>query len=429
MSLKLNIQHQGGTADTLLYDPYRLTLKTGDGTDVIPKVYSDDWENSLQSARSSIRLVLGKNCNMRCKYCSQNPTKPHGDYLREARNDSGVLHKTLDMILSVGETRGIHNIVLWGGEPLLYFKQMKYIVEYLTKRDSRFTFSTLSNGTLLTEEIVDFLVDYNVTVTLSHDGPNHSLLRGKNLLEDPKLLPLVRRLAKELPNFCFNSVIHKHNADHMKLFGYLSGMIGRPVDLAVVDPLILLFDEAAEYLIPDEELPAYTANFFRNFYQHSDVFFNHFRYYKSNVINFIDALRGASHVPENMHCRTILNGVFAVDLYGNVITCQNEDPFSKTKYGDPHLKGSIFAIDELKSPRVDTWRQRETSCQTCPVLFLCRNKCPHTPDNLHMAACKQYFHHYVVLLAAAIALITEGAVLTGIEGDFFHSKSLAGGLC
>jgi uncharacterized protein len=430
MSLKLRIRQPamtpGGMEQILEYDPYRLTMRTGEGEDLLPKTVKQDWERNLLESRASIRLVVGKNCNQHCAYCSQESIKKNGDYLKDARNNHGVLHKTLDAILEFCRDKDMR-IVLWGGEPLLYFRHLRRITEYLRERNPNLRFSTLSNGTLLTPEIADFLIRNEFIVTLSHDGPNHSLLRGKDFLEDAKLLPLVKRLAHELPNFTINSVIHRHNTDHLALFGHIADKLGKEVDFSVVDPLILLFDGAAKYLIPDAELPAYTSRFFRAFYEHSDIMFGHFRYYKGNIINFIEALRFAAEVPANIHCRTILNGVHAVDLLGNVLTCQNEDIFSKTESGESHVKGTIFNMGDLRSPKVGSWQHRP-ACRNCPVLFLCRNKCPHTPDRLHDLACKQYFHHYIVLFAAAIALFTNGGVLTGIEGEFKHSRSLEGAL-
>lgn len=419
MSLILHVENVDGNIEELVYDPYKLTLQTEDGKSYEgkAKLFGNPDSNP------SMRLIIGKNCNLHCSYCSQEPTKCSGDYLTNARKDKAILNKTLNTLVPLIKERNIDNLTFWGGEPLLYFKQIPYIVEYLKDNGCECSFSTLTNGTLLNEKMVKFFIDEKFYTTISHDGPNHSILRGRNLLED-KILSLVQELATESGRrFSFNSVIHKHNQNQLVLFNYLSEKIGHPVRLAVVDPLILLFDDASKYLIPDEELPEYTRRFYQDFYNNKELFFEYFSYYRANIHTFLKAFYEHKPIPLVDHCKTIKENVYVTDLYGNVLTCQNEDPFSKTENGESHLRGTIFKMNELTSPIVGSWNYR-SKCLTCPVLHICRNKCPHTPERLHSIACKQYFHHYLVLFSMAITAITGGGILHRISGDFFHAKGV-----
>jgi radical SAM protein with 4Fe4S-binding SPASM domain len=191
------------------------------------------------------------------------------------------------------------------------------------------------------------------------------------------------------------------------------------VDIAVADPLILLFDKARDYVIPDGDLPEYTRNFYTTFIRNPGLL-ERFQFYNIGVNNFINGLRHAVEVPTIGHCKTILAGIYSVDLMGNILSCQNEDVNTTTEGGESHLRGTVFDWGNLTSPSVGTWQTRE-ECKKCPVLLFCQNKCPNMPERLHPYACKQYFAHYVALLTVALHKIT-GALLTRIEGDFLYNQ-------
>ena len=63
------------------------------------------------------------------------------------------------------------NFQFFGGEPLLQFNLMEKMAEYLKRNyDERFGLSLFTNGTLISDEVVDFFRENKVFVTLSIDG-------------------------------------------------------------------------------------------------------------------------------------------------------------------------------------------------------------------------------------------------------------------
>ena len=69
-------------------------------------------------------------------------------------------------------------IIFYGGEPLLNFKVLKFVIEKsLTykqkgKLPNNLRFSIVTNGLLLNEQIIEFLIKRDVTVSISIDGPS-----------------------------------------------------------------------------------------------------------------------------------------------------------------------------------------------------------------------------------------------------------------
>lgn len=84
---------------------------------------------------------------------------------------------SLDFILEEARQRDCErlDITFFGGEPLLEKDHIFYIVEQLEARAAhlRKTYKMSTNGTLLTEELVQQLMERRVYTSLSLDGPPH----------------------------------------------------------------------------------------------------------------------------------------------------------------------------------------------------------------------------------------------------------------
>jgi len=147
-------------------------------------------------------LVMTYACNLRCPYCyeGQNKLNKHMD------------EKTADIVINYikksvedNNTKRLH-VGLYGGEPLLNEKMCKKIVEelYDYSKDKGIAYggSIVTNGTLLNEDNIKWMVNSNVkSAQLTLDGPEdlHDRSRfyrnGRGTYED--ILKNVR-LAKDL---------------------------------------------------------------------------------------------------------------------------------------------------------------------------------------------------------------------------------------
>lgn len=106
-----------------------------------------------------LRLEISHLCNGRCKYCLV-----YGNNVEKA--EVLDIKKYWKDITSKDWFKNIKNIFIIGGEPLLHFEEISYIIDNF---DGRIGFST--NGTLLTKEMVKKFSKANVHVYISLDGP------------------------------------------------------------------------------------------------------------------------------------------------------------------------------------------------------------------------------------------------------------------
>lgn len=128
-----------------------------------------EWicNNTLQQ----LILSVTENCNMRCKYCTY-----HNKYDSEYKFGNMSIetaHKAIDIFLQKSIKNDEVFISFYGGEPLLRKDFVKECVEYaLSKSNGQHVkFAITTNGTLLDEEFIEYLIDHNFFVAISLDGP------------------------------------------------------------------------------------------------------------------------------------------------------------------------------------------------------------------------------------------------------------------
>lgn len=112
-------------------------------------------------------FVVTTACNASCVYCQAN----NGIHTPSDFMGKEVAEKAVDVALQ-SPAQSL-NFEFQGGEPLLNFDVIKHIVLYseANKGNHDISYNIVTNLTLLTEEILDFFVEYNFGVSTSLDGP------------------------------------------------------------------------------------------------------------------------------------------------------------------------------------------------------------------------------------------------------------------
>ena len=122
-------------------------------------------------------IVLTSRCNQNCVYCYACPDKVSK---RKKDMNEETAKKVIDFIFQTPSP--IVKIEFQGGEPLLNFNTLKFIVEYSKERNKeynkRLEFAVSTNLTLMSEEILDYLIKNEVSITTSLDGPE--IVNNKN---------------------------------------------------------------------------------------------------------------------------------------------------------------------------------------------------------------------------------------------------------
>jgi uncharacterized protein len=170
----------------------------------------DQYFHTLREDTEQLRVTVltTLQCNFACDYCFQGD---HGDYNKFAEKMSlETASKVIDWIEERMDVLRPEKFVLtlFGGEPLLNLPVAYYLAErcrdLCTERGIQPGVSLITNGLLLTPEVVDRLVAcglYGIKITLDGDRETHNRmrpLRGRQGTFD-KIIDNVRRVAHKVP--------------------------------------------------------------------------------------------------------------------------------------------------------------------------------------------------------------------------------------
>jgi len=121
---------------------------------------------------SGLYLVISQDCNLRCRYCSAE----YGHFGKKPKvlfMSKDVAKRSIDFLLENAAEGNKQNlpILFQGGEPLMNFEIIKFVVEYVrTKYKVNANFGLNTNGTLLNDKMAKWLSDNYIDVRFSIDG-------------------------------------------------------------------------------------------------------------------------------------------------------------------------------------------------------------------------------------------------------------------
>lgn len=138
-------------------------------------------------------------CNLKCAYCYEEEKR--NLYLSKER-----ARQLIDFIKNRSNTYSDDNIsiVLHGGEPMLNYEVLRYIVENVKIWDKNVSISMTTNGTLINEDNIEFILDNINDLSISIDGTakthnaNRKYRDGKGSFIDT-IKNIDRILEKKLP--------------------------------------------------------------------------------------------------------------------------------------------------------------------------------------------------------------------------------------
>lgn len=126
----------------------------------------------LNERLENLILQVTQQCNLRCSYCVYS-----GKYINRTHNNSVMSFETACRAVDFFMERNLlvekPAMGFYGGEPLLQFELIKRIIDYVKEKfpGRKIRYNITVNGTLLTEEVADFLAENNFSLTISIDGP------------------------------------------------------------------------------------------------------------------------------------------------------------------------------------------------------------------------------------------------------------------
>ncbi len=176
--------------------------------------YNDMWEDILNNNVNNVTLQVTQECNFKCRYCSyatdNNISRTH----LNANMSWEIAQKSIDFLYNHSSYANKVNISFYGGEPLLNFPLIKKAVHYANELFLTKTVQYVMtiNGSIMSSDIMDFIVKNNFYLTISFDGDKqvqnkHRVFRKNGLGTFDVVYKNVSLLRENYPDYFAKNVL------------------------------------------------------------------------------------------------------------------------------------------------------------------------------------------------------------------------------
>jgi len=404
MWFDLTLEARDGSRHTMRYNPHTseaeglpLLVEPGVFTPA-PRVAKDKPLGKSRAPRI-LKIQLGLSCNYACSYCNQ------AFQIADATVSKLVDVEHFLVQLDGWITDAPESIELWGGEPFLYWAKIRRLIPALAERFPAARFSIITNGSLLSREKLDFIAAYDIAITISHDGPGQHL-RGPDPLEDPQTRRWIEALLTERPDkTSFNAVLTRTYHDLGALKAWFADKVGPDVFVGL-EGVVNVYDAATAIgtgRFEPVQLNSLTRSIFEALVEDPNAFG-----LGARLDEFYASIQRRRPIEAlGQKCGMDREDTIAVDLRGNVMTCQN------TGAKGAHKIGHVEAFDEIALNTATHFAFRP-ECMACPVVQLCKGSCMFLEGDFFVQSCANEFAFNFGVMMAAIWHLT-GMVVVGVE--------------
>ena len=343
---------------------------------------------------TTLVLNVTSKCNLSCKYCyeygedkiTEPSTKPRFMSEETARQSVDF------MFAESGDSRHVH-LTFFGGETLLNFKVLRYALAYAKEKAAAHgktvDASLTTNATLLKDDIIDWMVDESVGVTVSMDGDRDSQdasrVFANGLGSYDVVLPRVKKLLAKHTRRPIGArvTLTRENLDVRAIYKHLKEDIGFwEVGFAPVTT-----SWQRDYAIPDEGFEHMLAGFQSLAQDYLDYALEGRHHGFSNIRDTIQEIHKG--VAKAYPCGAGF-GLLGVATDGEVGLCHRFAGSSTHSLGTV-TDGIDHALREsfLDKHHID----KKTDCSQCFARSLCAGGCYHEAHTRYGDTARPNLHY------------------------------------
>ncbi len=343
-------------------------------------LYSKCIELISEPAISNAYIVVTENCNFNCKYCFISNAVQNAHPVKVMTKE--VASKAV-MLLQRTYEKQQHSydktITFYGGEPLLNFDVVKFFIDEINRIKKEHywpedvKYALITNGSLLTKDILQSIKDYGIALSISYDvdKESHSLRLDKTGGDSYAMVKQKIILCQEMDvpfslSITITDTLLKHKETILP-------------EIMALSPLTIAFN----LLIPNKEI---TQN--DNYYQEATDFmlkaFCRLRevgMYEDRIMRKVHAFK-----ENKMHlydCCASGGNQYVIAPDGAIGICHGY--LNNRKYFSANVLDLDF--DFRKHADYKHWKNRTPllmpQCQDCECLNICGGGCPYAADYMH----------------------------------------------
>jgi len=307
-------------------------------------------------------LFVTDKCNLDCSYC----------YVCKKNSSMSIetAKKIVDYILLNSPKDEEIQFGFFGGEPLLEFDLIKEITKLIKThknfRQYQSRISLATNGTVFSKEIADFLIENDIAVAISCDGPSEIQDLNRKFIDGAKSSKIVesniKKAVRSFPSFQVTAVYSPDTIEYLPLVvEYLSGLGVKRISLS--------HNVLAKWTKKEADMLAEIYGLIGR------QFIDSYLVKNPLYINLIDSkiaaiLRGGYTVFEKCRMGT---GELAFSTEGKIYPCERlAGSINPDEHWIGYVKDSVNI--QMKSQEIST-SARNSECLDCGIKKYCVNWC------------------------------------------------------
>lgn len=341
----------------------------------------------------AIFIMLGSACNFQCRYCMQR----YQELPNLARKPEDKIFTFIDELSSSMEDK--LTLHFYGGEPFLYLPQIREIIQ--RTQGMNVQYSAITNGALVTGDVVKLINSNKISTAISWDGRNTSKTRMRDVfVENRENLMSIEGLrlnavmsAEAYPKELFDD-IESLDEEYFGRHGiHINANVDRIFDTGIADKALI---EDIDYERVSREMKemfeAYIAGTLEGF-QHDSIIGKIFESARDFYCEYADG-----RLPQGTPC-SCGNGtrILNMDLDGNLYGCHNSyDIVGAVDGEEVDYISTVMAHDKVKS-------SGDPACDACKALYFCRRGCKlaQAPE-VKASYCKVYKAYFGGMIDALL---------------------------
>lgn len=333
-------------------------------------------ENSSSFSPEILYILPNYKCNLSCTYCYA----AKGRSSKEIDKDEliSAIHSffSLQQKQAGGKKKKIRITFMGGGEPLLSWNIVKAAVEeaYLlaTEGEYELTVTIITNGTILSDEILHTLKKYNIRVNVSFDiTPQlQALQRGHH----ERVSKNIARMLDSGIKLLIRSTITPQSAPQLRLVAeYAVNHFNSLKQIA--------FEPVTDETLSPNKLRAFLETFRASFFEAKE-------YLSEHGISLLTSDIISSVKPSYRHCQ----GSISINPELSITACPcfsstQEKGYTENVIGELH-DSELIIDDSLYSAILPDAESIFGDCRDCYARWHCAGGCVHqrivyTPEQMH----------------------------------------------
>lgn len=344
-----------------------MVIYEGTDDDILNILRLKYYQNCFQSKSLMLTIAPTLDCNFKCPYCYEN------DHKSSIYMDDTTQNLLIQFIKNKYEKGNFKKVFIdwYGGEPLLAFDRIQSITKALKEHQIEFQSDIITNGYLLTKEIIELLPDLNIKwiqISIDGDASTHNKSRP-HIINNDSYEKIMQNL-KILHNFLQKqehkfsvSIRYQVDKNNEKCFDSIAELFVERF------PLFVLYPSMVQCGIGNS---TYTeAQITLNSKEHATFLRKHCNKGKNVLIRCYPEWVGATS------CIAAIQNGYVIGPEGEIYRCWEDVGNKELIMGNiHHNSGRLDNLPKLARFMAGIDPTLEKSCSSCLFLPTCGGGCP-----------------------------------------------------